>query len=162
MARVTVEDCIVKIPNRFKLVMIAAQRSRELSKGLDLTVERDNDKNPVVALREIADDTVDLDDLEVSLIRGQQKHISVDEQTDEDDEFLAVEDAFSAPGIESDPGARRDVSDDPLARALAGAAFDDVDSGEASSAEKEPGEDSQASGEDSQASGEDSQAPGEK
>ncbi len=154
MARVTVEDCIVKIPNRFKLVMIAAQRSRELSKGLDLTVERDNDKNPVVALREIADDTVDLDDLEVSLIRGQQKHISVDEQTDEDDEFLAVEDAFSEPGIESDPGARRDVSDDPLARALAGAAFDDVDSGEKNSAEKEPGEDSQASGEDSQAPGE--------
>ena len=56
MARVTVEDCIVKIHNRFKLVMIAAQRSRELSKGLDLTVDRDNDKNPVVALREIADD----------------------------------------------------------------------------------------------------------
>ena len=90
MARVTVEDCIVKIPNRFKLVMIAAQRSRELSKGLDLTVERDNDKNPVVALREIAEDTVDLDDLEVSLVRGQQKHIDVDEQADEGDEFLAV------------------------------------------------------------------------
>ena len=161
MARVTVEDCIVKIPNRFKLVMIAAQRSRELSKGLDLTVERDNDKNPVVALREIADDTVDLDDLEVSLIRGQQKHVDVDEQADEGDEFLAVEDAFSEPGIETDPGARRDVSDDPLARALAGAAFDDVDSGEENMAENEPGEDSQASGEDSQASGEDSQVPDE-
>ncbi len=78
MARVTVEDCIVKIPNRFRLVMIASQRSRELSKGLDLTVERDNDKNPVVALREIAEDTVDLDDLEVSLIRRQQKHVDVD------------------------------------------------------------------------------------
>ncbi len=90
MARVTVEDCIVKIPNRFKLVMIAAQRSRELSKGLDLTGERDNDTNPVVALREIAEDTVDLDALEVSLIRGAQKHVDVDEQADEGDEFLAV------------------------------------------------------------------------
>ncbi len=79
---------------------------------------------------------------------------SYDRSADEGDEFLAVEDAFSEPGIETDPGAKRDVSDDPIARALAGAAFDDVDSGEASSAEKEPGEDSQASGEDSQAPGE--------
>ncbi len=148
MARVTVEDCIVKIPNRFKRVMIAAQRSRELSKGLDLTVERDNDKNPVVALREIADDTVDLDDLEVSLIRGQQKHVDVDEQADEGDEFLAVEDAFSEPGIETDPGARREVSDDPLARALAGTAFDDVKSGEDKAAEKDPVEDSRAPSEE--------------
>ncbi len=148
MARVTVEDCIVKIPNRFKLVMIAAQRSRELSKGLDLTVERDNDKNPVVALREIADDTVDLDDLEVSLVRGQQKHIDVDEQADEGDEFLAVEDAFSDPGNESDPSATRDVVDDPLARALAGTAFDDVNSGEDKAAEKDPVEDSQAPSEE--------------
>ena len=106
MARVTVEDCIVKIPNRFKLVMIAAQRSRELSKGLDLTVDRDNDKNPVVALREIADDTVDYDDLEESLMRGQQKHIDVDEQADEDDEFLAVEDAFSTSITEIDHQSR--------------------------------------------------------
>ncbi len=161
MARVTVEDCIVKIPNRFKLVMIAAQRSRELSKGLDLTVERDNDKNPVVALREIADDTVDLEDLEVSLVRGQQKHIDVDEQADEGDEFLAVEDAFSGSGIQTDPGAMRDVADDPLARALAGTAFDDVDSGEQKSAAKDPGEDSEAPSEDSQAPSEDSQAPSE-
>ena len=149
MARVTVEDCIVKIPNRFKLVMIAAQRSRELSKGLDLTVERDNDKNPVVALREIAEDTVDLEDLEVSLIRGEQKHIDVDEQADEGDDFLAVEDAFSEPGTETDPGAARDVSDDSLARALAGTAFDDVDSGEQkNAAEKNPSEDSPAPNEE--------------
>ena len=148
MARVTVEDCIVKIPNRFKLVMIAAQRSRELSKGLDLTIERDNDKNPVVALREIAEDTVNLDDLEVSLIRGEQKHIDVDEQADEGDEFLAVEDAFSEPGIEIDPGAMRDVSDDPLAQALAGTAFDDVEPSEENAAEKDPGKDSQVPGEE--------------
>lgn len=148
MARVTVEDCIVKIPNRFKLVMIAAQRSRELSRGMDLTVERDNDKNPVVALREIADDSVDLDDLEVLLVRGEQKHIDVDEQADEGDEFLAVEDAFSRPNIETDPSAMRDVADDPLARALAGTTFDDVNSGEKKAAEKDPGEDSLAPSEE--------------
>ena len=128
MARVTVEDCIVKIPNRFELVMIAAQRSRELSKGLDLTVERDNDKNPVVALREIADDTVDLDELEESLVRGQQKHIDVDDQADEDDEFLAVEDTFSTSGTETDPRTKPDVADDPLARALADSVFAKSDS----------------------------------
>ena len=61
MARVTVEDCILKISNRFQLVMMAAQRSRELSVGDELTVERDNDKNPVVALREIADETIELE-----------------------------------------------------------------------------------------------------
>jgi DNA-directed RNA polymerase subunit omega len=148
MARVTVEDCIVRIPNRFKLVMIAAQRSRELSKGFDLTVERDNDKNPVVALREIADKTVDLEDLEVSLIRGQQKHIDVDEHADEGDEFLAVEDAFTPSGIKSDPDVIGDVSDDPLARALAGTAFDDVRSSDGKAVEKDAGEDSQPTGEE--------------
>ncbi len=143
MARVTVEDCIVKIPNRFKLVMIAAQRSRELSKGLDLTVERDNDKNPVVALREIADDTVEIDELEVALIRGQQKHIDIDEPTEDGDEFVAVKDTFSEPGIETDSSEAPDVSDDPLARALAGTAFDDVDAVEQSTEENDTGADGQ-------------------
>ena len=78
MARVTVEDCIEKIPNRFDLVMIAAQRSRGLAAGAELTVDRDNDKNPVVALREIADETVDLKELENSLIKGLQKHVERD------------------------------------------------------------------------------------
>ena len=95
MARVTVEDCIVKIPNRFELVMIAAQRSRELSVGGELTVERDNDKNPVVALREIAEETVDLDELGTAVIQGLQKHVDVDEPMDENEELLAVEDAIS-------------------------------------------------------------------
>ena len=145
MARVTVEDCIVKIPNRFKLVMIAAQRSRELSKGLDLTVERDNDKNPVVALREIADETVETEDLEDKLVRGQQKHIDSEEQVDEGDEFLAVEDAFSELAKEADAQSAVDLSDDPLARALAGAAFDDVDSGEEqTSGEEAAAEDDEA------------------
>lgn len=79
MARVTVEDCIVRVPNRFELVMLAAQRARAVSAGAPLTVDRDNDKNPVVALREIADATVDLDGLETALIRGLQKHAEVDD-----------------------------------------------------------------------------------
>ena len=84
MARVTVEDCVLKIPNRFKLVALASQRSRGISAGAPLSVERDNDKNPVVALREIADETIDLDDLENSVIRGMQKHVEIDEPEEED------------------------------------------------------------------------------
>jgi len=70
MARVTVEDCVEKIPNRFELVLFAAQRARNLARGEDLTVDRDNDKNPVVALREIAGETVDLPSLEQDLIKS--------------------------------------------------------------------------------------------
>jgi len=86
MARVTVEDCVERVPNRFELVMLAAKRSRAISSGSDLTVERDNDKNPVCALREIADDGVPLGDLREELVRGLQKHIEVDEP-EEDDEI---------------------------------------------------------------------------
>jgi DNA-directed RNA polymerase subunit omega len=70
MARVTVEDCIVQVPNRFELVLLAAQRARNISRGETLTVDRDNDKNPVVALREIAEQTVPLDALEQDLIKS--------------------------------------------------------------------------------------------
>jgi DNA-directed RNA polymerase subunit omega len=70
MARVTVEDCVQKVPNRFELVLFAAQRARGLSRGEELTIDRDNDKNPVVALREIADETVELPKLEQDLIRS--------------------------------------------------------------------------------------------
>lgn len=70
MARVTVEDCIVQVPNRFELVLLAAQRARNISRGEQLTVERDNDKNPVVALREIADQTVELQALEADLVKS--------------------------------------------------------------------------------------------
>src|SRR5204863_93751 len=73
MARVTVEDCVVKVPNRFELVLLAAQRAREITSGAPLSLDRDDDKNPVVALREIADDTVALDHLQESLVRGMQK-----------------------------------------------------------------------------------------
>lgn len=70
MARVTVEDCVEKIPNRFELVLLAAQRARNLSRGEELTLDRDNDKNPVVALREIADETIPLERLEQDLIKS--------------------------------------------------------------------------------------------
>ena len=85
MARVTVEDCVERVPNRFELVMLAAKRSRAISSGSVLTVERDNDKNPVCALREIADETVPLDDLREELVRGLQKHIEVDEPEHDDE-----------------------------------------------------------------------------
>ncbi len=70
MARVTVEDCVLKVPNRFELVLLAAQRARNISRGEQLTIDRDNDKNPVVALREIAEETVGLGDLEQDLVKS--------------------------------------------------------------------------------------------
>ena len=74
MARVTVEDCVDKIPNRFELVLLAAQRARALSAGVQITVERDNDKNPVVALREIAEETITPDQLRNEMTRSLQRH----------------------------------------------------------------------------------------
>ena len=79
MARVTVEDCIDKLPNRFELVLLAAHRARTISQGAPITVERDNDKNPVVALREIADETIVPEDLREEYIHSMQKHVEVDE-----------------------------------------------------------------------------------
>ena len=79
MARVTVEDCVVKIPNRFELVLMAAQRAREITSGAPLSLDRDDDKNPVVALREIAEETIQLDHLQEVLVRGMQKHVEMDE-----------------------------------------------------------------------------------
>lgn len=95
MARVTVEDCVLKIPNRFDLVMLAAQRARDITSGSLLSIERDNDKNPVVALREIADETIALEDLAESLVQGMQKHVETDEPEEDAPEF----DVPSIPGI---------------------------------------------------------------
>jgi DNA-directed RNA polymerase subunit omega len=79
MARVTVEDCVLKVPNRFELVLLAAQRARDVAAGAQITLDRDNDKNPVVALREIAEETISLDNLQNALIKGMQKHVEIDE-----------------------------------------------------------------------------------
>lgn len=84
MARVTVEDCVLKVPNRFELVVLAAQRSRTISAGAPLSLDRDNDKNPVVALREIADETIELEELEDTVVRSMQKHVEIDEPEEED------------------------------------------------------------------------------
>lgn len=90
MARVTVEDCVLKVPNRFNLVLLSAQRAREISGGGELTVERDNDKNPVVALREIAEGSIDLDNVRQALISSLQKHVESDEPKDDAMELLAA------------------------------------------------------------------------
>ena len=79
MARVTVEDCIDKVDNRFELVLLAGHRARLISQGAQITVPRDNDKNPVVALREIAEETLSPGDLKEDLIHSLQKHVEVDE-----------------------------------------------------------------------------------
>ena len=79
MARVTVEDCIDKVDNRFELVLLASHRARQISQGSQITIDRDNDKNPVVALREIADETLSPGDLKEDLIHSLQKHVEVDE-----------------------------------------------------------------------------------
>jgi DNA-directed RNA polymerase subunit omega len=79
MARVTVEDCVDKVENRFELVLLAGHRARQISQGSQITIDRDNDKNPVVALREIADETISPEDLKEDLIHSIQKHVEVDE-----------------------------------------------------------------------------------
>ena len=98
MARVTVEDCVTKIPNRFELVMLAAQRARNITAGAALTVEKDNDKNPVISLREIADETVPLDELEEGLIKGLQSYVEMDEPEDEEMDVLAIQRDMSGDG----------------------------------------------------------------
>ena len=110
MARVTVEDCVDKVPNRFELVMLAAHRAREIAAGASITVDRDNDKNPVVSLREIADETQSAEDLRERLIESNQTQIEVDEP-EEDSMSLLM-------GVEKDAPADDDMSEEKLLRAL--------------------------------------------
>ena len=88
MARVTVEDCVERVPNRFEVVLLAARRSREIAAGSMLTVDRDNDKNPVVSLREIGDGTIDIDGLKDNLVHSLQRRVEVDEP--EEDNMAAL------------------------------------------------------------------------
>ncbi|GAA6178259.1 DNA-directed RNA polymerase subunit omega [Sulfitobacter mediterraneus] len=110
MARVTVEDCVDKVPNRFELVMLAAHRAREISAGSAVTVDRDNDKNPVVSLREIADETQSADDLRERLIESNQNQIEVDEP-EEDAMALLM-------GAEQDKPEEDSMSEEMLLRQL--------------------------------------------
>jgi DNA-directed RNA polymerase subunit omega len=111
MARVTVEDCIDKVSNRFDLVLLAAHRAREISSGSLLTIERDNDKNPVVALREIADETVTALQLRESSIESLQRQIEVDEPEDDDMNLLVNEEI-------EEPSDLKEMSEEGLLRAL--------------------------------------------
>ncbi|WP_306253404.1 DNA-directed RNA polymerase subunit omega [Parvularcula sp. IMCC14364] len=108
MARVTVEDCVDKVENRFNLVLLAAHRARTISAGAPVTVDRDNDKNPVVALREIADETVEVPIIEDDLVTSMQKQLEIDEP----------EDAEGAAAEKADLPEHDTVSEDDLLRAL--------------------------------------------
>ncbi len=102
MARVTVEDCVEKVTNRFELVMVASQRSREISSGAEPRVERDRDKNPVVALREIAEEKVSPEELHNSLVQSLQRHVEVDEPEEDGFDAMASNPEFA--GIASSMG----------------------------------------------------------
>ncbi|SFN67652.1 DNA-directed RNA polymerase subunit omega [Cohaesibacter marisflavi] len=93
MARVTVEDCVDKVENRFELVLLSGHRARMISSGSSITVDRDNDKNPVVALREIADETVSPGDLKEDLIHSLQKYVEVDEPETEEVQLITADEA---------------------------------------------------------------------
>ena len=96
MARVTVEDCIDKLPNRYELVLVAAQRAKDISAGSMITVDRDNDKNSVVALREISENRVSIEDLQESLVKNQQKLVEIQEPEDEEVEIISAEKELAA------------------------------------------------------------------
>jgi DNA-directed RNA polymerase subunit omega len=101
MARVTVEDCIIKVPNRFELILAASQRARELGSGAAMMVDRDNDKFPVVALREIADTDISIDSLTESLIKNHQKVIEVEEDEEEIIDVMEGENEWAAVASEA-------------------------------------------------------------
>ena len=146
MARVTVEDCVVRVPNRFELVLVAAQRAREITAGAQLTLDRDDDKNPVVALREIADDTVPVDKLQDSLIRGMQKHVEIDEPEEapelEPSLFGVAEAALGLPGddveeFEDEPAEEEELAEDELSIEVEGD-LPELPEGESESFEENP------------------------
>lgn len=118
MARVTVEDCIDKVENRFELVLLASHRARMISSGSPLTIDRDNDKNPVVALREIADVTISTGDLKEDLIHSLQKYVEVDEP--EQSEPVAGLIGTAAEEREEDEIAFDQMSEEELLKGLEG------------------------------------------
>lgn len=117
MARVTVEDCVDKVPNRFELVILASHRAREVASGAQITVDRDNDKNPVVALREIADETQAAGDLRERLIESMRTQNEVD-MPEEDDMAMRMV------GSQEDAPAEDDMSEEQMLRQLVAAQAD--------------------------------------
>jgi DNA-directed RNA polymerase subunit omega len=112
MARVTVEDCIVQVPNRFELVLLAAQRARNIGRGEEMTIDRDNDKNPVVALREIADTTIDLAAVEADLVKSLQRAPEPEPAEEEVLDLIATdENIFGVMDVNDDLPAEAGVDD---------------------------------------------------
>jgi DNA-directed RNA polymerase subunit omega len=120
MARVTVEDCIDKLPNRFELVLLSAHRARMVSQGAPLTVDRDNDKNPVVALREIADETIDREDLREDFVHSMQKHVEVDEPEESEVPLLAGGEVVSQDTVQETQDEYERMTEEELLRGLEG------------------------------------------
>lgn len=129
MARVTVEDCIEKLENRFELVMVAAQRARKIGSGALLTVERDNDKNPVIALREIAEGTVDVKALKEDIVLGKQRIIAIDEDDEDvidmmdgEEEWgtLSAHGEMSGEDDDEDDAETSDSAEEPTLKSMAG------------------------------------------
>ncbi len=124
MARVTIEDCIDKLPNRFELVLLSAHRARNISQGAPITLDRDNDKDPVVALREIADETIDKDDLREEFIHAMQKHVEVDEPEPTEMPLLTQAGGVASAGAEAEQGADQaefeQMTEEELLRGLEG------------------------------------------
>ena len=112
MARVTVEDCIEKIPNRFELVMVASQRVRDINAGAPITVDRDRDKNPVVALREIADTNMNIDDLKEAMVKRNQRLFMSEEESEEQVDALEGEEAWANMAREALESGREDTDMD--------------------------------------------------
>jgi DNA-directed RNA polymerase subunit omega len=131
MARITVEDCVLKVPNRFELVLLAAQRAREISAGSPLTLDRDNDKNPVVSLREIAEDGVNVDVLNANLIQNLQKHVEKDEPEEDNLDLLAAGDDLI--GVESP--SRRSLVEEEIADEVLAVGSDALGADEAGDSE---------------------------
>ncbi len=118
MARVTVEDCIHKVPNRFELVLLSAHRARMISQGSPLTIDRDNDKNPVVALREIADQSIRPDDLREDYVHSMQRHVEVDEPEESETPLISAAELPAAEAAGADEYDR--MTEEDLLRGLEG------------------------------------------
>ena len=148
MARITVEDCVLKVPNRFELVLLAAQRAREISSGAPLSVDRDNDKNPVVSLREIAEGTIKVEDMSQHLIQNLQKHVEKDEPEEDNPELLSATEELI--GLESRCSlVDEEIADDVLTVAGQGAIGED-DEEDVASEEPLPESDAEEGGDTEQ------------
>lgn len=136
MARVTVEDCIDKVTNRFELVMVSSQRARKIGSGAAITIDRDNDKNPVVALREIADETIDVAELKEDLIRNNQRVIALDDDGEDVIDMMDGEQEWGSMSDEERPAPAEEEEPSSLAD-MAGASGDEEAAKPAEDSEEE-------------------------